>query len=560
MIGTGIWIGKRSGTGINSSEPQYRIFESETGVLWRKGIRDGYIVLDVALTVTGFAGSENLDWENVDKLSYPEIPQDITLTKDTEKIFINWSSDYAVSIERSEDNINFTELVAIDQGTETYTDEDIELEITYYYKLRALIGIRYSAYSDVVSECVSIVPDEDALFDTRNGLVITDSINLENITISHFPVLNTLAGSTALTAPLTLPNKSIAYTGGSFTSIIIIQPIFDADFEPIFTYKPFGGATNGFIFYAGTHYVRFYVGSTMLASPGKVVPDPTNFTTNWYAIVSRHESGGVNGKYQIYKMGDSASVATATSASTPDSQTGIPQLYNPYSKTVHFTRYSLFAHWNSYLSDADVAAIINTLTFPATQPEIFNTWDGDVNYFRYFHNGIDGTLGWIGSTTNPRLDNQICNDDYTEYSNFEWGRFQLINGFTRRGCYDIPHKPDGTKGVADHMDDVEYGISSCIHNMTNSYLNFSGISDATIKAIFDKSNSTYWKVSIQSEDHYVDAGGGYYGLWHPSQLTRDFITTHAQAGHENHIFASLRTSGTVITGITAIRVYKINLT
>jgi hypothetical protein len=53
--------------GSGDNEPQYRIFTDENGLQWRQGIRDGYIVLDVALTATGFAGTENVDWENVDK-------------------------------------------------------------------------------------------------------------------------------------------------------------------------------------------------------------------------------------------------------------------------------------------------------------------------------------------------------------------------------------------------------------------------------------------------------------------------------------------------------------
>lgn len=66
MLGLG-HVGRAGGMSPSIDlEPQYRIFESETGVLWRKGIRDGYIVLDVALTVTAFSGIENVDWKNID--------------------------------------------------------------------------------------------------------------------------------------------------------------------------------------------------------------------------------------------------------------------------------------------------------------------------------------------------------------------------------------------------------------------------------------------------------------------------------------------------------------
>jgi hypothetical protein len=57
-------LSRGRGTGI-STEPQYRIFTDENGLQWRKGIRDGFIVLDIALTATGFNGTEDLDWENI---------------------------------------------------------------------------------------------------------------------------------------------------------------------------------------------------------------------------------------------------------------------------------------------------------------------------------------------------------------------------------------------------------------------------------------------------------------------------------------------------------------
>jgi|WetSurSiteA1Bulk_404760.scaffolds.fasta_scaffold161782_2 hypothetical protein len=32
---------------------------------WRDGVRSGDFVVDIELTPTGFAGLENIDWENV---------------------------------------------------------------------------------------------------------------------------------------------------------------------------------------------------------------------------------------------------------------------------------------------------------------------------------------------------------------------------------------------------------------------------------------------------------------------------------------------------------------
>jgi hypothetical protein len=80
-----------------------------------------------------------------------------------------------------------------------------------------------------------------------------------------------------------------------------------------------------------------------------------------------------------------------------------------------------------------------------------------------------------------------------------------------------------------------------------------------VYAVFDKSNRTLWQSSIETvNNHYIQNTDGNYTLWHPSELNEDFINTHAQSGHEYHLFCGLRTSGTDVTGITKIAVYKEN--
>jgi len=45
---------------------QYTIYEEPlTGSLWRDGVRDSKWVIDKAISPTAFAGTENVDWENV---------------------------------------------------------------------------------------------------------------------------------------------------------------------------------------------------------------------------------------------------------------------------------------------------------------------------------------------------------------------------------------------------------------------------------------------------------------------------------------------------------------
>lgn len=43
--------------------------DPDTGLLVREGARNGYFVTDVELTVTGFDGTENVDWENIDNIT-----------------------------------------------------------------------------------------------------------------------------------------------------------------------------------------------------------------------------------------------------------------------------------------------------------------------------------------------------------------------------------------------------------------------------------------------------------------------------------------------------------
>jgi hypothetical protein len=42
-------------------------YSGSTGI-WRDGVRGGMFVIDTAITGTGFAGAENTDWGNIDSL------------------------------------------------------------------------------------------------------------------------------------------------------------------------------------------------------------------------------------------------------------------------------------------------------------------------------------------------------------------------------------------------------------------------------------------------------------------------------------------------------------
>ena len=48
---------------VVNGPPQYMVFE-EGEQQWRIGVRGGKYVRDKTLTTTGFAGTEDVDWEN----------------------------------------------------------------------------------------------------------------------------------------------------------------------------------------------------------------------------------------------------------------------------------------------------------------------------------------------------------------------------------------------------------------------------------------------------------------------------------------------------------------
>ena len=54
----------KSGSGAGyRGLPQFKVY-GEGSQLWRIGVRNGNYIRDEALTVTGFFGTENIDWIN----------------------------------------------------------------------------------------------------------------------------------------------------------------------------------------------------------------------------------------------------------------------------------------------------------------------------------------------------------------------------------------------------------------------------------------------------------------------------------------------------------------
>lgn len=415
------------------------------------------------------------------------------------------------------------------------------------------IGIGIGLNSGVLG---GSLPQPDALFDTRTGLVLSDSIGGLQANIKSFPVCNfyNSAGGAFLTtmqsfeAPIT--------NSGDYTAIIICKNENSDTVEARVNFSQINGNNKG----ANPFYVR----SGALYNSTVIVTSTANLNNN--------ASGKVVNKTEPWVLAYTYDVATTTpkvwlngteidSVSDANWALGLASGTMSWGARATYTNVRILGTivFDRKLTEAELLDITNNGAFPAITPSrlwLHNNY-GDIvsDSLLSCHNRS------IGAFTNNNS-NVIIPDRDTMW-NYRYDdkvfAYPLFYGYTSNGNWKLAYAPTGSKMSADKTGDIEHLSTGCIHNMYESRIDFSSITDAAVKDIFNKSNRTYWKSSIESEDAYIDAGGGYYNLWHPSQLNRTFIETHAQSGHENHIFPSIRTSGQAITGITAIRIFKTNV-
>ena len=125
-------------------------FDSVLGLKFRRGYRDNNFVTDVTLPESdlGFFGDEDADWINLDMLTlsiseywqsrYPANLEAEAMSGS--QIDLSWENnginDYdGVKIERSLDNETFSVIATLSGGT-SYSDNGLDGDTTYYYKLR----------------------------------------------------------------------------------------------------------------------------------------------------------------------------------------------------------------------------------------------------------------------------------------------------------------------------------------------------------------------------------------------------------------------------------------
>lgn len=405
-------------------------------------------------------------------------------------------------------------------------------------------------------------PLPDALFDTRNNLVITDSVGGKTMNIEKFPHLqlasNTTterwnsnhanAASTDWTVLFTLKGLAskttnnyckIEWINGVAANYILIS--INASGYLVFTLY-IDGAVRG--------------GSTVIS----YVPND-NFFGDFRLFGVTYDNAAQSIKRIFLLTNDTVNLGF-----TPVQNTLGFQIQT---SSLRYMEISMIMSYTRKISDAEIAAC-QAGNFPSDGLQYFHLFNNNArNVFRgYAENVFDG-VGGIQSTmyTGHALTVFSYKNTNTLFS-----PHSLYKGFTQRDTHQIPYLPSGVKNVSNNPIDVECSASGVIHNLAESYINGNpsnhsmnwAVDADKIYALFDKSNRTIWKASIETAnlgEHYRQDDNGNYTLWHPlDELNENFINEHAQAGHNGHILVGLRTSGINVTGITKIAVFKENLT
>ena len=92
-----------------------------------------------------------------DQLVIPEAPSDLTATASScYQIDLEWTdnsgSESGFHVERSADNVTFSEIDTVAADVTTYSDDSLQPDETYYYRVQAFNGTGDSDYSNVASD------------------------------------------------------------------------------------------------------------------------------------------------------------------------------------------------------------------------------------------------------------------------------------------------------------------------------------------------------------------------------------------------------------------------
>jgi hypothetical protein len=122
---------------------------------YREAIRDGAYKIDFELTSTGFAGTEDVDWENVwSTMGHVNMPSGLTLSIISTGVQVDWIDNSfgnaQTEIWGQSDGAAYALLYTINAGTETKDDALDPVDLRYY-KIRSVNGGIYSDFTSPVS-------------------------------------------------------------------------------------------------------------------------------------------------------------------------------------------------------------------------------------------------------------------------------------------------------------------------------------------------------------------------------------------------------------------------
>jgi len=132
--------------------------------------------------------------------SPPAAPSNLTASATTATtITLNWTdnsnNETAFLIERSVDDVNFTQIASVGTNVTTYGDSALSSDETYYYRVRATNaynGVSYSAYTSAASATTpsvgTVLPVDLYAFDEGTGTTTLDSAGANNGTLIGTPL------------------------------------------------------------------------------------------------------------------------------------------------------------------------------------------------------------------------------------------------------------------------------------------------------------------------------------------------------------------------------------
>lgn len=268
---------------------QYLIYKDPGSELesLRSGVRDYSYVEDKILTVIGFNGDEDTDWENIKTITpefYSLFPTDLVITviSGTE-LQLDWLNFDALStsirIERTAvagGGSGWTEIVSLGGTINHYHDTGLTPGTLYYYRIRVERTNRYSAYSSVISE----TPYEPEVVLYKTGLTTP-------LSSGQLTKLNTFVASLKSGLNITALSQvfDVMYVlGGETQESSLKNLVRNAHHCTV------GAGSLGFVAYEGVHNA----GSCYLKSHYNILTDSVNTTDDNVAlgVYSRTTNGG----------------------------------------------------------------------------------------------------------------------------------------------------------------------------------------------------------------------------------------------------------------------------